>query len=100
MDHTEFDADDPFEMVGMSLDAEPGTDPEAEMARVFVEEFLRMGRKAEDVMTLFDSPFYRLTHDVLLRRGRPWVAELVGDVTGRPASDFLCLPPRTEPLED
>lgn len=55
-----------------------------EMARTFVEEFVRMGWSDQAVVDLFRNPFYRGPYAVWQSRGEPYVRRLLAEVR-RPA---------------
>ncbi|MBL8949633.1 MAG: hypothetical protein JNK82_02575 [Myxococcaceae bacterium] len=78
MPRDEADAEDPNELVGVTLPASAAD--EAQMAVCIVEEFLRMGMTPEQVLRLFRSPSYRLTHALYARRGEAWIVRLVSSV--------------------
>lgn len=79
-----FEADDPFELVGCAYEAEPGTDPDREMARCFVEEYALMGFPAQRIRHLFEAEFFAGTHDILSRRGPGFVDRILAEVFGAP----------------
>jgi len=76
-DHEE---DDPFELVGVRLADAEAEAALNEMARVFVEEFARMGYARERILSMFHDPFYRAPHEVLRRRGEAFVLFLLEGV--------------------
>jgi hypothetical protein len=78
----EFEADDPYEFVAMRVPMEPGVDPDATIARCFIEEYALMGMPRARVAQLFRVPFFAGTHDILKRRGEAFVAQLMDDVFG------------------
>lgn len=80
MAEKEYDENDPFELVGIQLsgpDAEAALD---EMARVFIEEFARMGYRREQILSMFRNPFFRGPYEVHRRRGEAFVLELLEGV--------------------
>lgn len=80
MAEKDYEDDDPFELVGVRLaDAEADAALD-EMARVFVEEFARMGCAREQILSVFRNPFYRAPHEVLRRRGEAFVLSLLEGV--------------------
>ncbi|RME93118.1 MAG: hypothetical protein D6766_08765 [Verrucomicrobia bacterium] len=85
MPKNEFDFDDPMELNGMAFVTTEDT-TEA-MAECFIEEYLRLGYTAEQVLALFRDPFYLGVHMVLQNRGEPFVRETINRVFamwGRP----------------
>jgi hypothetical protein len=85
----ELEAGDPYELVAQRYPAEPGSDPDALMARCFIEEFALMGFPREKVMQLFRSKSFAATHSVLEARGEQFVSALLDSVfrsTSREAS--------------
>jgi hypothetical protein len=71
------EADDPLELVGVPVPVDEATFDE--MARCFVEEYVRDGWSDERLFALFRSPFYAGLHVIWLRRGEPWVRALVAE---------------------
>ncbi len=69
-------ADDPMELVGVRL---PVPDDQAmrDMAECFVEEFVRLGHTADELMSMFRNPFYRGVHMSYLALGEAHVGELI-----------------------
>lgn len=73
----DFDQEDPFELVGMLLPS-PHDDATFElMGRCFVEEFVRMGWDAMQILPLFQDPFYCGPHLVYQTKGERFVRELI-----------------------
>jgi hypothetical protein len=79
--------DDPYEFVAMRYAAAPGSDPDVEMARCFIEEYALMGMPREKTMRLFQSPYFAGTHAILQKRGDAFVRQLINDVYGQPAGE-------------
>lgn len=69
--------DDPLELVGVPVPVDEATFDE--MARCFVEEFVRDGWTDERLLPLFRSPFYAGLHVIWRRRGEAWVRALIAD---------------------
>jgi hypothetical protein len=63
--------DDPLELVGVPVPVDEATFDE--MARTFIEEYVRDGWTNERLFALFRSPFYAGLHVVWRRRGEGWV---------------------------
>ena len=108
MPKDEFDFEDPLELNGIALLTEEDTTDA--MCECFVEEFMRMGHNASQVLALFRNPHYLGMNMVLEKRGEPFVRDCITDVYarwGRPAnmpalnSQNACqAPPSSEsPLE-
>ncbi len=82
-----FAPDDPLELVGVEVPADDGALDE--MARTFVEEYLREGWDERRLLALFRNPFYRAPHLIYRARGEAYVRALVTEVLsrwGRPAA--------------
>jgi hypothetical protein len=56
MPYDEADANDPLELVAVTLPAD--AEAQREMAYVFAEEFARLGYGAPQILALFRNPFY------------------------------------------
>lgn len=50
------------------------------MARTFVEEYMLMGWSDEEILSLFQEPFYKGTHDILKKQGEPFVKKIIAEV--------------------
>jgi hypothetical protein len=79
MPYDEADLDDPQELVGVAV---PEGD-EDEMARVFVEEYVRAGCTDEDLWRMFKSSFYAGLHRILRKRGERYVGLLIEETRAR-----------------
>ena len=75
-----FEPEDPMELVGVSFEQEPDQEALDEMACSIVEEYLRMGWTGENILRLFHNPAFKLTHDILEKRGEAYVQRLVASV--------------------
>jgi hypothetical protein len=88
MPKDEFDFDDPLELNGVAfLTEEDTTDA---MCECFVEEFMRMGYNAKQVLALFRNPHYIGMNLVLEKRGEQFVRDSIAGVYarwGRPVGD-------------
>ena len=81
MPKDEFDFQDPLELNGVAfLTEEDTTDA---MCECFIEEFMRMGYSAEQILALFSNPHYLGMHMVLEKRGELFVRERVKQVFAR-----------------
>jgi hypothetical protein len=79
MPYDEADETDPLILVGVEL---PGGEEAArDLARVFAEEFARLGYGEEALMRLFTDPFYSGAHRTLLVLGEEAVREIVREST-------------------
>jgi hypothetical protein len=74
-----FEPDDPMELVGVILPA----DAEAvrDMAYVFAEEFARLGFDQEQIMRLFQHPFYAGAHQAYGALGEEAIRTIVAECT-------------------
>jgi len=75
-----FEQDDPFALVGMQLPGEQDAESLELMGRCFVEEFVRMGWDAVQILLLFQDPFYRGPHAVYTAKGAGFVQQLISQV--------------------
>jgi hypothetical protein len=80
MPYDEPDATDPMLLVGVELLADAGAS--LETARVFAEEFARMGFGEESLLDLFRNPFYAGAHQAYLALGEAKVREVVRENVG------------------
>jgi len=67
-----------MELVGVALPA--SGDALDEMGRTFAEEFFRMGYSPEQVLGLFEEPFYRGPNQVHTARGAQAVRAMIDEV--------------------
>ena len=77
----QFEKDDPFEMVAVSLPHAMDDAALTEMACCFVEELARMGYRGEKLIRLFRDPFYGGPHSIYLAKGEEFVRSLVEQVS-------------------
>ena len=75
------EATDPYVAVAVELTT-PGRDGTAEMARIFVEEFARIGWSRDRISRMFRKPRYVAAHSVYLARGPEFIAGLIAEVLG------------------
>lgn len=68
---------DPLQLTGCLLSSEESEAALDIMAETFIDEFLRMGWKDEQLLELFHNPFYRGPHAVWRARGEGFVASLI-----------------------
>src|SRR5262245_28722114 len=81
MPKDEFDFEDPFELNGMALMT--SEDTTNDMAECFIEEFMRMGYNAKQILALFRDPHYLGPNMALQKRGEQFVRELIIEVFSR-----------------
>jgi len=81
MPKDEFDFEDPFELNGVAFQTEEDTTDD--MCECFVEEFMRMGYNAKQILALFRNPHYLGMNMVMEKRGEEFVRERVGEVFAR-----------------
>ncbi|MBI4437090.1 MAG: hypothetical protein HY590_06750 [Candidatus Omnitrophica bacterium] len=76
MAHKHFEEDDPFELIA----AGPfgiGEDALEEMARTFIDEYARMGWNREQLLKLFQDPFYQGPHRIYQVKGEPFIQQFI-----------------------
>jgi hypothetical protein len=81
MPKDEFDFEDPLELNGIALLTEEDTTDA--MCECFIEEFMRMGHSANQVLALFRNPHYLGMNMVLEKRGEPFVRDCITDIYAR-----------------
>lgn len=76
--------DDPMELVGVTMPR--AGDPAAveSMAQTFVEEYLRMGWPREEILAVFQDPFFRGPYSIYRSRGLDYVCSLLDQATRIP----------------
>ena len=87
MPKDEFDFEDPMELNGVAFVTQEDT-TEA-MCECFVEEFMRMGYDAKQVLSLFRNPHYLGMNMVLEQRGEGFIRDRIAEVFahwGRPVA--------------
>jgi hypothetical protein len=80
MPKDEFDPEDPMELCGVGLLTREDTS--ATMAECFVEEFMRLGYSAGEILGLFRNPRYTGMNMVLQNRGELFVKNKIAEVFG------------------
>ncbi len=75
----EYEEDDPLALVGVSIPDTESADSLVEMARVFIDEFARMGWTRGRVLEVFRNPFYRGPHIVWRTYGDEFVQQLIDE---------------------
>jgi len=81
MPKDEFDFEDPLQLNRVTLLTED--DPTDAMCECFIEEFMRMGCNAKQVLALFRNPYYLGMNMVLEKRGEAFIRERVAEVFKR-----------------
>ena len=81
MPKDEFDFDDPMELNGVGLVCEEDT-TEA-MTECFVEEFMRLGHNAKQILAMFSNPHYIGMNLALEKRGEQFVRDMISEVFAR-----------------
>jgi hypothetical protein len=93
MPQDESDPEDPLELRGVGLLTEHDTSEP--MAECFIEEFLRLGYDARQILALFRNPHYLGVHLIFQARGEAFVRAKINEVFGwwQQPADFTT--PRT-----
>jgi hypothetical protein len=81
MPKDEFDFEDPFELNGMAFLTQQDTT--SAMAECFIEEFMRLGYGAKQILSLFRNPHYLGPNLALQKRGEPFIRDLFSEVLAR-----------------
>lgn len=81
MPKDEFDFEDPLELNGMAFLTEDDTTDA--MCECFIEEFMRMGHNASQILTLFRNPHYLGMNMVMDKRGEQFIRKRVAEVFAR-----------------
>jgi hypothetical protein len=96
MPKDKFDFDDPMELNGVGLACNEDT-TEA-MTECFVEEFMRLGYSAKQILGLFHSPHYIGMHMALEKRGEQFVKDKIAEVFTRRGKPVAWPTARENPL--
>jgi hypothetical protein len=72
-----------FELTHCVVPGESGRDHVAEMAEVFITEFMRMRWTNEAILAVFRTPFYAGPHYVYRERGEDYIVELLNSFQRR-----------------
>jgi hypothetical protein len=80
MPKDEIDPEDPLELRGVGLVT--GEDTTDAMSECFIEEFLRLGHGAGQILALFRHPHYAGVHLVFRHRGEDYVQRKIVEVFG------------------
>jgi hypothetical protein len=78
MPKDEFDFEDPLELNGVAFVTEEDTTDA--MCECFIEEFMRMGYNASQVLALFQNPHYIGMNMVLEKKGEQFVRDRVAEI--------------------
>src|SRR6185436_18175362 len=81
MPKDEFDFDDPMELNGVGVACEEDT-TEA-MTECFIEEFMRLGYNAKQILAMFRNPHYIGMNMVVQNRGEQFVRDRITEVFAR-----------------
>ncbi len=81
MPKDEFDFDDPMELNAVALACHEDTT--GVMAECFIEEFMRLGYNAKQILALFRNPHYLGMNLVIQRRGEAFVRDRIAEVFAR-----------------
>ncbi len=97
MAQKEFDPEDPMELVGVEA---PGGDPDQALDTI-VQEYLWLGWNSLQILMLFRSPQFGVTHQIYRQKGEAYVKARVQRLTqewraGWLASDAQKTPERGE----
>jgi len=81
MPKDEFDFDDPMELNGVGVACEEDT-TEA-MTECFIEEFMRLGYNAKQILAMFRNPHYIGMNMVVQNRGEQFVRDRIEEFFAR-----------------
>jgi hypothetical protein len=73
------EVEDPVELVGVVL---PSGNMD-HMAECLIEEYMLLGWSDTQLMSLFTSPFFQLTHQIYQARGDAYVRSLIREVRAK-----------------
>ena len=88
MPKDEFDFEDPLELNGVAIPTQEDTTDE--MCECFIEEFMRMGYNAKQILALFRNPHYLGMNMVLEKRGERFIGDRVAEVFARWGKTVYC----------
>jgi hypothetical protein len=77
MPKDEYDPEDPNVLVGIPMPEEPAAGEE--MARSLIEEYCLMGYDPTQILSLFESPFYLITHQIYRVKGKERIAHWIDE---------------------
>lgn len=78
METKEYEPDDPMELRGEETPGDSRV-----MLECFVDEYLACGYGAEQVLAIFESPFYRAAHCLFKIFGRDVVLRVIAEKVGQ-----------------
>ena len=81
MPKDEFDFDDPMELNGVGLTC--AEDTTEAMTECFIEEFMRLGYNAKQILALFRNPHYIGMNLVVRNRGEQFVRDRITEMFAR-----------------
>ncbi len=81
MPKDEFDFEDPLELNGVALLTDEDTTDA--MCECFIEEFMRMGYGAKQILALFRDPHYLSMNMVMQNRGEQFIRAAIAEVFAR-----------------
>ena len=81
MPKDEFDFDDPMELNGVGLAC--AEDTTEAMTECFIEEFMRLGYNAKQILALFRNPHYIGMNMVVQNRGEQFVRDRITEMFAR-----------------
>lgn len=79
MPKNEAHSDDPMELKGVGFSGQSERDLR-EMTTAIIDEYMRIGWKAESILLLFRNPHFRMTHAIYREKGEEFVRELIEEV--------------------
>ena len=77
MPYDDPDPQDPQELVGVELPGDEGVT--RDMAEAFADEFAQLGHTREEILALFQNPFYAGAHQAWQLLGKDEIARLVDE---------------------
>jgi hypothetical protein len=75
-------SDDPLELKGMVFPNQ-GEQDVREMTTSIIEEYMRIGWKAESILELFRNPRFRMTNTIYREKGEKFVQEMIDKVMSK-----------------
>jgi hypothetical protein len=81
MPYDDPDPTDPTMLVGVAFPG--GDDPMGAMARVFADEFARLGLDGREIFALFEDPHYAGPHAAMTALGVPMVLTIIQEAASR-----------------
>ncbi|MEE8347980.1 MAG: hypothetical protein V3R94_00290 [Acidobacteriota bacterium] len=78
MPYSEPDPQDPHSLVGVEVPA--GEEAQVDMAYALAEEFIRSGFGEQQLITMFQNPFYRSAHGAFAILGEEKIKSIIQEV--------------------